>query len=88
MLKSKLPTLVSGSSICSGSSFIVKYLLHPKTSSRTVQKAEQGEMVVLGGIAGKFNDRSMSIENTPASIQHEMIVGCDKCISDSERSMQ
>ena len=37
--------------------FIMEDLLHPKARRGTVEQAEQGEMVILGGIAGQLDDR-------------------------------
>ena len=58
--------------------FVVEYLLHPKARRGTVEQAEQGEMVFLGGIAGQLDDRSRTVKHLPAAVEHEVVVRGDE----------
>src|SRR5262249_7460130 len=55
--------------------FVVEHLLHPKACSRTVQQAEQGEMVFLSGMVRQLDDWSGTVERLPAAVEHEVVMG-------------
>src|SRR5882724_6645707 len=65
--------------------FWEEYLFHPKARSGTIEQAEQGEMVVLGSIAGQLDDRSRLLKYLPATVEYEVVVRGDKGKRDGQR---
>ena len=65
-------------------SLSVKHLLHPKAGGGAVEQAEQGEMIVLGGIAGQLDNRCRLLEDLPAAVEHEVVVRGDLGKDDRE----
>ena len=57
-----------------GAPFVVKGLLHPEAGRGTVEKAEQGKMVILSSVVLELDDRSRLLEDLAAPIQHEVVV--------------
>jgi hypothetical protein len=53
-------------------------LLHPKARRGAIEQAEQGEMIVLGGIAGQLDNRGRTVEDLAAAVEHEVVVGGDE----------
>ena len=64
--------------------FARAYLLHPKARRGAVEQAEQGEMIVLGGIAGQLDDWGRTVEDLPAAVEHEVVVGGDEGKGDGQ----
>src|SRR5262249_61011258 len=64
--------------------FIVTDLFQPKARGRTVEQAEQGEGILLGGMAGQLNDRRRLLEHLPAAVEHEVVMCGDEGKSNGE----
>ena len=77
---------LSGSVLINCAALVVKGLLHPEAGRRTVEQAEQGEVVVFGGFGGQLDDRSRLLEHLAAAVKHEVVVRGDECEGNGERS--
>jgi hypothetical protein len=63
-------------------------LLHPEARHRTIKQTEQGEMILLGGMAGQLDDWRRTVEDRPTAVEHEVVVGGDKGKGDAERRFE
>jgi hypothetical protein len=71
-----------------GTPLIVKDLFHPKAGGGTVQQPEQGEMILLGGMAGQLDDWGGTVEDLPATVKDEVIVRGNEGKGDGEGSAE
>jgi hypothetical protein len=68
--------------------FREEHLLHPEARRRTVEQAEQGKMVCLGGIAGEYNEGGRIFECLGAAIKYEVVMCGDEGKGDREGSAE
>ena len=84
----QFPLLVTYAPPDSAVSFIDEDLLHPKAGSRTIEHAEECEVVCLCRLCRQFDDGSRPVEHLAAAVEDEVVVRGDEGEGNGERDSQ